>query len=268
MRNFLKIRSAIAAAVAVIGCAVVALTPAFGSTAVATCAKLVLTGHPSYPPVSWATGAALEGAGIDVVRKIAQKAGVAVQIVNEGSWNAAQQAVIGGKADAIVGLYRTQARLASFAYVEPAIAPDPSSVVIRAGEPFTYKDWNSLIGKSGVTNKGESFGHDFDTFAASKLSLRHVAGFPVVYQALLDNQADYALAGYYPAQTEMPKGLAIAVPNFATEGLYLAFGKHTPCASLAPAFSKSIAAMIADGTIKKMFAASLAAYQATHPKAS
>jgi polar amino acid transport system substrate-binding protein len=260
----MKIRPAFLAALAAIGCAALALTPAFGGATAATCTKLVLTGHPSYPPVSWASGAALEGAGIDVVLKLAQKAGITVQIVNEGSWDAAQQAVIAGKADAIVGLYRTQARLASFDYVEPAIAPDPSAVVVRAGVPFPYKDWNSLIGKRGVTNNGESFGHDFDTFAASKLNLKHVSGFPAAYQALIDKQADYGLAGYYAAETGMPKGVAIASPNFATEGLYLAFGKHTPCASLAPALSKSIAAMVADGSIKAMFVEALAKYESTH----
>ena len=253
------------AAVAALACGAL-LVPAAGSNAAATCSSLILTGHPSYPPVSWASGGTLEGAGIDVVRQLASANEVPLQVVHAGSWEAAQQAVKTGKADAIVGLYRTEARLPSFTYLEPAIAPDPSAVLVRTGETFVYKDWNSLIGKKGVANVGESFGHAFDTFAASKLRIATVHGNKAVYRALLTKQADYALMGYYVAENEMPKDtLAFATKNFATEGLYIAFGKTTPCSSLAPAFSKALTAMIADGTVKRLFVEALAKYEATHP---
>jgi polar amino acid transport system substrate-binding protein len=255
------------AAIAALACGAL-LAPAAGGRAAATCDSLILTGHPSYPPVSWSAddGATLEGAGIEIVSMLASASEVPVQVLHAGSWDAAQQAVKTGKADAIVGLYKTPARLPSFTYLEPAIAQDPSAVLVRTGETFVYKDWNSLIGKKGVANVGESFGHAFDTFAASKLNITTVHGNKAVYQALLTKQADYALMGYYAAVSEMPKGkVAFATQNFATEGLYIAFSKTTPCASLAPKFSKGLAAMIADGTVKRLFAEALAKYEASHP---
>jgi len=140
-------------------------------------------------------------------------------------------------------------------------------VLVRTGETFVYKDWNSLIGKKGVASLGESFGHAFDTFAASKLTVATVHGNKAVYQALLTKQADYALMGYYAAESEMPRDKVVfATQNFATEGLYIAFGKTTPCASLAPAFSKGLTAMFADGSVKRLFAGSLAKYEASHPR--
>ena len=191
------------AAVTALACGAL-LVPASGGDAAATCSSLILTWHPSYPPFSWESGATLEGAGIDIVSKLASDSAVPMQVVRAGSWDAAQQAVKTGKADAIVGLYKTEARLPSFTYVEPPIAPDPSAVLVRTGETFVYKDWNSLIGKKGVANLGESFGHTFDTFAASKLNVATVHGNKAVYQALLSKQADYALMGYYAAESEMP----------------------------------------------------------------
>jgi polar amino acid transport system substrate-binding protein len=260
----MKIRVTKLAATAALACGAL-LIPAAGGNAAATCSSLILTGHPSYPPVSWASGGTLEGAGITIVSKLASDSGVPLQVLHAGSWDAAQQAVKTGKADAIVGLYRTPARLPSFTYLEPAIAPDPSAVLVRIGETFVYKDWNSLIGKKGVANLGESFGHAFDTFAASKLAITTVHGNKAVYAALLNKQADYALVGYYAAESEMPKDkIAFATQNFATEGLYIAFSKTTPCASLAPAFSKDLTAMIAGGTVKKLFTEALAKYEASH----
>jgi polar amino acid transport system substrate-binding protein len=252
-------------AIAAIACAAL-LAPTVQGIAAATCSSLVLTGHPSYPPVSWRSGDTLEGAGITIVSKLASASGVPLHVIHAGSWEAAQQAVTTGKADVIVGLYRTQARLASFTYLDPPIAPDPSAVLVRTGDGFVYTDWNSLIGKKGVANAGESFGHAFDTFAASKLNIMTVRGNKAVYHALLLKQADYALMGYYAAESSKPAGMvSFATKNFATEGLYIAFSKTTPCASLAPAFSKGLTAMIADGTVKRLFAEALVKYEESHP---
>lgn len=262
----MKIRLPMLAAIAVLACGAIVVPSAMGRSA-AACSSLILTGHTAYPPVSWEadSGATLEGAGIEIVSKLASANKVPLQVLNAGGWDAAQQAIKTGKADAIVGLYKNQARLASFAYVDPPIAADPSAVLVRTGETFVYKDWNSLIGKNGVANAGESFGHAFDTFAASKLNLTNVRGNDAVFKALISKQADYALMGYYTAESTMPKGkIVFATQNFATEGLYIAFGKGTPCASLAPAFSKGLTAMIADGTVKKLFSAALVKYETSH----
>jgi polar amino acid transport system substrate-binding protein len=232
------------------------------------CSTLVLTGHPAYPPVAWADGATLKGGGIEVVRLLAQDNGVALRVVNEKSWENAQLAVRGGKADAIVGIYKTQQRLAYFNYVDPALAPDPSSVLIRTGEAFTYVSWNSLIGKRGVVGAGESYGSKFDAFRAAKLTTYNVATLADVYQQLLAGKADYGLSGYYATVTTAPKGIAIAAPDFVTEGLYLAFGKDNACGTkLSSAFSREIAQLSAAGTIKRIFARALVEYEKTHPKA-
>jgi polar amino acid transport system substrate-binding protein len=250
-----------------IALAAAALTLAPAAPAIAApavCTKLVLTGHPTYAPVAWAAGGTLRGAGIDIVRRLAKDASLPVTVVNEGSWDAAQAAVNRGDADAIVGLYLTHARLPFFDYVQPAIAQDPSAVVVRAGAPFAYKSWNSLVGKKIAVSKGESYGHAFDAFMKERLTVAYVDGFDGVYRAVLGKHADYGLVGYYAALTGAPKTIRIAESNFVTEGLYLAFGKHSPCgARLVPVFAKDIARLQADGTIKRIFAASLAEYTTT-----
>lgn len=235
--------------------------------AVLACAQLVLTAHPTYPPFAWATNGTLQGAGITIVERLAKDAGIPVKIVDKGSWDAAQQAVKSGKADAIVGLYRTQARLPYFDYVDPAIAPDPSAVVVRDGEHFVYKGWNSLIGKRGAVSTGEQYGHAFDAFMDGHLTITRVAGFDGVYRALIEKRVDYGLVGYYAAITGAPKTIRIAEENFVTDGLYLAFGKHSPCAArLSPLFSTDIKRLSADGTIKRIFAQAIARYDAEHAR--
>ena len=245
-------------------CVLAAVAVAPRADAATSCTRIVLTGHSTYPPVSWADGSTLRGAGISVVERLAKDAGVSVRVVNEGSWDAAQAAVKSGKADAIVGIYRTDARLPFFDYVQPAIAQDPSAVVVRSGSSFVYKNWNSLVGKRGAVSKGESYGHAFDTFMHKHLTTHDVTGFDGVYRAVLDGKADYGLVGYYSAITDAPTTIHIAEKNFVTEGLYLAFGKSSPCGpKLSATFSKDITRLINDGTVKRLFDASLVEYKST-----
>ncbi len=261
----MTIRFAAALAAVLLAGAFVAGTPERASSAPA-CARLTLTGHPSYPPISWSARGTLEGAGIAVVRALAKNAGVPLSVVDEGSWGAAQAAVKSGKADVIVGLYRTDARLPFFDYVEPAMAPDPSAVIVRADDRFAYTNWQSLIGKRGVASEGESYGAAFDAFAKSKLEIVRVPGFDAVYDAVVDRKGEYGLVGYYAAEMETARGkIRIAEPAFVTEGLYVAFAKGSPCsAALSARFSSGLKAAIAGGSVKRAIAAALAAYEASH----
>lgn len=244
--------------------ATVAPTPA---PAPARCTSFVLTGHPSYPPVAWTSGTTLTGGGIEVVGRLAKASAVTMHVLAQPTWEDAQLAVRDGRADAIVGIYRTQEREAYFRYLVPALAPDPSAVVIRSGEPFEYKNWNSLIGKHGVVGAGESYGSQFDAFLATKLTTYRVPTLADVFSNVLASKADYGLSGYYIAVTSAPRGIAFASKDFVTEGLYLAFGKQSGCGNaLASAFSAGIAKMKAAGTIDRIFARELKRYERTHPR--
>jgi polar amino acid transport system substrate-binding protein len=263
----LRVLTAAVAAFYCAGCSSsTAGTPVAPPTPAAGCSSLVLTGHPAYPPVAWADGTTLVGGGIDVVRRLARDNTIPLTVINAGSWDAAQLAVRNGRADAIVGIYRTKERLAYFNYVSPPLAPDPSSVLIKTGETFTYVNWQSLIGKRGVVGAGESYGTKFDDFLAAKLTTYRVNTLHDIYQQLAEGKADYGLSGYYAALTSEPKTVTIAAPDFVTEGLYLAFGKTSPCgAKLYAAFSTEIARLSSDGTISRIFKRELAVYEKSHP---
>ena len=217
--------------------------------------------------MAWKSADTLTGGGIDVVGRLAVASGVKMRVLAEDTWENAQLAVRDGRADAIVGIYKTKEREAYFNYVSPPLAPDPSAVVIRTGETFVYKDWNSLIGKRGVLGSGESYGSAFDAFLAAKLTTYRVATLAGVFSQVLAGKADYGLSGYYTAVTSAPSGIAFASKDFVTEGLYLAFGKQSRCGrALTSAFSAQIAQLKASGTIDRIFARELKRYERTHPR--
>jgi ABC-type amino acid transport substrate-binding protein len=54
------------------------------------CAALMITGHPSYPPVAWAADGKIVGAAPDLVSGIAAKLGVKDVVSKDfGSWEGA-----------------------------------------------------------------------------------------------------------------------------------------------------------------------------------
>ncbi len=100
-----------------------------------TCAKLVITGHPSYPPVAWAAQDKIVGAAPALVSAIAAKLGVEdVVSKNFGSWQGAQDAVRDGEADVIFGIYKNDERARYLDFIEPAFMADPVAIVVRKGE--------------------------------------------------------------------------------------------------------------------------------------
>lgn len=223
------------------------------------CSRIVVTGHPHYAPVSFADGDTLEGGAIALVKRIAQDNGVPVTVLNAGSWDEAQKATADGKADVIVGIYMTPEREKSLSYVKPAMAQDPSSVLIPADGKLEYKSWSSLAGKKGLVSEGESYGVKFDDYMAKKLTVEKVKGFPALFTALTSGGADYGLIGYYAAITGMPKDkVKFAAKSFVSQPMYIAFGKNSACRSLEPAFRKGVRAAVKDGTVDRLWKIGLA----------
>jgi len=225
------------------------------------CSTLVITGHPSYPPVAWAAQGKIVGAAPDLVRAIATTLGVKdVQSKDFGSWEAAQAAVKSGAADVIFGIYKNDVRAAYMDFVEPPIMTDPVAIVVRKGAGFAYAEWSDLKGRKGVTNAGESYGDKFDAFMAKELTVARAAGVDEAFAALLDGQADYMIIGLYPGRTEAKRlgvdGKITFLPKeLVSASMYVAFSRQSKCAGLKPGFAAEIRKAVDGGEVAKLLAA-------------
>lgn len=239
-----------------------ALSMLHGSAAAdSACPSLVITGHPSYPPVAWGSDGGIVGAAPEMVADIARTLGVKkVTSRNFGSWEKAQAAAKSGEADIIFGIYRNDERMKWLDFVEPVFMMDPVSVVVRRGEGFAYAKWDDLKGRKGVTNTGESFGNKFDTFMASSLMVTHTQGVEKAFEALMDESADYLIIGFYPGQIKAKQlGVAAKVEFLPEEidsfGMYVAFSKKSKCNALKARFAESIRKEVAEGRVKPLLEA-------------
>lgn len=233
--------------------AAMALAPDLAQ-AQATCSKIVVTGHPEYPPVGFKDGERIVGVGIDVLTKLAGDLGVAVESKHTGSWADAQAAMRGGTADAIVGIYFNDERAQYLDYVRPSFMPDPVVILVARGKGFAFAGRDSLVGKKGVTNEGESYGPDLDAFIVQRLTVARAKGVEATLNDLAAGRADYAIIGLYPGFDEAAKhGLADKVealePPLLTAEMFLAFSKKSACRDLAGKVATALAAMRTDGRL-------------------
>lgn len=250
--------------------ALIALTVSSSAAVAAdTCTRIVSTGHPHYPAIAYKDGDDIKGAAPALVEAIAKSLKIPLESKYMGTWSAAQAAARDGKADMIVGVYYNDDRAKYLDYVQPAFVYDPVVVFVAKDKSFNFKGQDDLIGKKGVTNKGESYGNAFDAFMKDKLDVARTDGLDSAFDALLSGKADYVIAGYYPGHAEaarmgiMDKVKAVE-PALLSAEMFVAFSKKSPCTSLAPKFSQGITEMTTDGRFHKMLTGAIAEWDASH----
>ena len=109
----------------------------------------------------------------------------------------------------------------------------------------------------GIATEGESFGTTFDAFLKDKLTVTRVAGLQAAFDALMSGDADYVIAGFYPATAELAQlGLDEQIqplePELVSEELFVAFSKKSPCVALSSQFGKGITDLTEDGRFREL----------------
>src|SRR5262245_35450491 len=221
------------------------------------CTKITATGHRYYPVIAYRDGDKIVGAAPTLVEIIAKKLNVPLESKYMGTWEEAQAAARDGKADMIFGIYYNDERVTYLDYVQPGFTYDDVAIFVVKGKEFPFNDKNDLIGKKGVTNRGESYGNEFDAFMKEKLDVARANGIDAAVKDLLDGKADYLIAGYYPglaeAAREGVKDKVVALNQaLITEEMFVAFSKKSPCRSLADKFGQGITELTTNDSFDHM----------------
>jgi polar amino acid transport system substrate-binding protein len=235
--------------------AVLTVIPAAAFAQAAACGSLTITGHPEYPPIGYQDGDRIVGAGATLVERIAGELKIPVQSKYIGSWAQAQAAARDGTVDIIFGIYFNDERASYLEYVRPAFLIDPVVVMVPKGKGFAFRGREDLVGKRGVTNAGESYGSEFDSFMAQKLTVARSNGTDQAFKDLLSGKADYMIVGLYPGLAAAAQdGVRDQIEPLKTQllkaDMFIAFSKKSPCLSQVKAFGRKINAMRTNGTVK------------------
>jgi len=217
---------------------------------------LIVSGNPKAPPVVWEEYKKLVGVGPDIAKSILTELNLDYDIRVTGDWQQVQDKCKSGEIDMIVSAYKNDERAAYMDFSLPYL-PQPTVIVVEKGKEFPFGRWESLIGKQGVSNIGESYGQKFDTFIQEKLSVQYLA-FERAVEMLNRGEADYLIVDLYTAliYSRLLRGedaITILDPPVTTQSFHLTIGKNSPMAVQMPAINKKLSRLVNDGTVEKLF---------------
>ncbi len=216
----------------------------------------VVSGNPKAPPVVWEEYNKLTGIGPNIATAILSELKLDYDIRIEGNWEEVQQKCRNGTVDMIVAAYKNDERAAYMEYSLPYL-PQPTVIMVKKGKEFPFGRWESLIGKKGVTNVGESYGQEFDSFIKEKLDVQFIA-FERAIELLSRGEADYLIVDLYTAliYARLLRGedaISILEPPVTTQTYHITIAKSSPMAVQMPAINKKLYRMVKDGTVEELF---------------
>ncbi|HUR20029.1 MAG TPA: transporter substrate-binding domain-containing protein [Vicinamibacterales bacterium] len=221
--------------------------------------SIMISGHPEWPPIMYRSGAVIDGAGPALVKKIFDDLKLRTAFPYSGTWDEVQAKARTGEVDVLVAAYKTTERLTYMLYSDP-YTTDPVALYVAKGKAFAFDtNWNVLIGKKGVAMVGDSYGQQFDDFAAANLQLVRATTAAQAFDLIASGQADYFLYALYAGDDFLKKNGQASkfetLPKFvADENFYITISKKSPFVIYLDDINKAIAKYKADGTIAALIA--------------
>ncbi len=210
----------------------------------------VTSGHPEWWPFMYQG----TGVGYDVLSKVASMSNFSVKYENVGDWESVLEAGKNGTVDIFLA-YKTNEREEYCEFSRP-VAADPVAIFVKAGNNFSYSEWEDLIGKKGVVMTSDSYGQQLDDYIVANLTVVEVNTSAEAFELLANGQADYFFYSYYAGIKEISdkyKGLYESLPVYAsTEYFYFAISKKSSLVAYLPQINEAIEKCKNDGTIDKM----------------
>lgn len=229
-----------------------------------------ISGHPSYPPITWEENGTIVGVGAELARTIFTELKLPFEIKADGRWIRVQKDAEAGDLDVIMTIYQNQERKRYLDYTIP-ILKDPNVVFVWKGKAFPFRSWKDLIGRQGVANTGESFEEKFDLFIKEQLTVEWVPNAVQNFRKLESGRADYYISGLYAGLTlaaveGFEDRVEVLPKPIVTADFHMAFSKKSKYTYLLPRVNKIIARLKADGTIDRWVKEFLERHKKAHRK--
>jgi len=201
------------------------------------CPEMLASGNPEYPPLLWRSedeGEELTGAIPALLRELFAPLGVTVNSLYMGSWARVQRLARTGEVDIVAGAFVAPDRFQHMNYVQPPMIHLPSAVWVPKGKKLQFRHWQDLIGLTGSTLIGNSFGEAFDLFAKEQLTIEHVRSINQSFRMARAGRVDYVLyellQGHAKLAREGWESDFEALPTpVSKEDLFLTLSKQSRC---------------------------------------
>lgn len=163
----------------------------------AQCNRVVLTADPAYPPMHWFDGETLQGASIEIARRVLDDLKIPYEVRYVGPFPRVMALAERGDVDMIATLKRTPERDAFLLYPATPALSNPVSVFSFRERSFEFRGRQDLIGHRGGITRGNLFGNGLDDFLKDKLTVEEANNPEGNFNKLALGRIDYFITGYF-----------------------------------------------------------------------
>ena len=163
----------------------------------ADCSRLIVTADPAYPPMHWYDGHSLQGASIEIAKRVLDELKISYEVRYLGPFPRIVAMAERGEVDMIATLKKTPEREGFLLFPKTPALSNPVAVFGSREHPFEFRDRADLIGLKGGITRGNQFGDGLDEFLREKLNVEEANSPESNFSKLGLGRIDYFVTGYY-----------------------------------------------------------------------
>lgn len=234
----------------------------------AACSRMRIGADPAYPPLHWYDGHQLQGASIDIARRVLDELHIAYEIRYLGPFTRIMKLAERGEIDMVATLKKTPEREHFLLFPKTAALSNPVAVFQSRERAFAFHDRQDLIGHRGGITRGNRFGADVDDFAKASLDIEEADTPESNFNKLKVGRIEYFLTGYFVGMAYLLKrsdeGSFVVPPTYlADTPNYLALTLKGACADRLDAIDAKLAQLRKSGVLDEIIKSNLARWRSS-----
>lgn len=250
-----------------VGLVIVLFLSLIGVPAHAECSRLIVAADPSYPPLHWFDGKKMQGASIEIARRVLDDLKIPYEIRYVGPFSRLMVLAEHGEIDMIATLKKTPERERFLLFPTTPAFSNPVAVFALRDHSFEYNSRSDLIGLRGGISRGNKFGDGFDEYLAEKLTIEQANTPENNFEKLKAGRLDYLVTGYYTGMAYLikrgyeSKFMALS-PYVADTTNFLALTKNGKCADKLEAINNKLIQLKNKGVLDDLIQRSFKTWKA------
>ena len=201
----------------------------------AECSRLVLTADPAYPPLHWYDGTRLQGASIEIAKRVLDDLKIPYEVRYVGPFPRVMLMAERGEVDMVATLKRTPERERFLGFPNTPAFSNPVAVFVARKHPIAFHDRRDLVGLRGGITNGNLFGDGLDEYLREHLSFEEANSPENNFDKLRLGRIDYFLTGLYAGMAYLVKRgdeeeFTALTPYAAETQNFMALARNGHCA--------------------------------------
>lgn len=232
----------------------------------AECSRLILTADPAYPPLHWYDGKNLQGASIEIAKRVLSDLKIPYEVRYVGPFPRVMLMAERGDVDMVVTLKKTPEREQFLLFPRNATFSNPVAVFASRKHSFAYRDRRDLVGLRGGITRGNLFGDGLDEYLRNSLAFEEANTPENNFDKLNLGRIDYFITGYYAGMAYLLKRgdeerFVALTPFVAKTENFIVLTRRGHCAAKLGLIDERLAVLQKEGVIDQLIQLSIRAWK-------